>query len=136
MGWSRHSRPRTVFRGGASFTGRGGGRLNITSPFAHLTLSATLVRLDIAPRWVRAAAMALSRNPSRADRGGDWSTSWSDLDRIVIARRSVAFLPKHGSPFRFVTAPASVKLIGQTARSAGCRVDQARTTIKFSYRLS
>lgn len=74
------------------------GRLNASWPFIVLECDPVGVRVDVESRSARwFVSMPDREDPDEPGRrAADWSCAWSELDRVLVASRSMAFYPRRG----------------------------------------
>jgi hypothetical protein len=121
------------FRGGAGIP-VDGTRLHASAPLVVLTLAPEGVRMDLRPRWLRALAFSLLPGPHPPDPKGDWSVAATALERVIVGRSSVVFIPKEGRLCRFVRNRHVARRVEEVARSYGWPVQRVFTTLRYTWR--
>ncbi len=89
--------------GGATLPQEGGG-LTVTWPLARAHVNGEGFELEIRPHWVLSIAHSEAQR-TRAERdhvSAAWACTWTRLERVFVARRSVVLQPKDGPSCRFV----------------------------------
>jgi hypothetical protein len=121
--------------GGATIPGAPGVHsLGASYPLAVLEVSQDGVRVRLRWRWMA----AFFRLAMRLDGGGEgtevgWTATWSAIDRVLVAPRSIVMFSGGARPCRFVVpAESTARKLEVELVARGVEVTRVRSTVRYA----